>query len=132
MWRGIIARFEHFKATQGLQQAGLAGALGVSRPQNPRVTLGFTQHDFEGGRAPDKGARVTVVNRGQLILPAILRVTFWNGTRRGIRVPVETWMQSGSHVFAIDAAAPVFAFKTQDGDPLPHGGQGALSVNVIT
>ncbi|KRA59212.1 hypothetical protein ASD79_10960 [Caulobacter sp. Root655] len=33
MWRGVVARFEHLKATEGLRQADLAAALGVSRPQ---------------------------------------------------------------------------------------------------
>ena len=33
MWLGIVARFEHLKAMDGLRQADLAKALGVSRPQ---------------------------------------------------------------------------------------------------
>ncbi|KRA59210.1 peptidase M1 [Caulobacter sp. Root655] len=54
-----------------------------------------------------KGAKVTVENRGQLVLPATLRVMFQDGGHRDIRVPVETWMQSGSHVFAVDTTSPV-------------------------
>lgn len=33
VWRGVVARFERLKATEGLRQADLAAALGVSRPQ---------------------------------------------------------------------------------------------------
>ena len=33
MWRGVVARFENLKADEGLRQADLAAALGVSRPQ---------------------------------------------------------------------------------------------------
>ncbi len=33
VWRGVVARFEHLKAAEGLRQADLAAALGVSRPQ---------------------------------------------------------------------------------------------------
>ena len=33
VWRGVVARFEQLKAAQGLRQADLAAALGVSRPQ---------------------------------------------------------------------------------------------------
>lgn len=33
MWRGVVARFEQLKADEGLRQADLAAALGVSRPQ---------------------------------------------------------------------------------------------------
>ena len=41
------------------------------------------------------------------MLPAALRVTFKGGGHRDLRVPVETWMQSGSHVFTIDTTSPV-------------------------
>ncbi|MGZ6018091.1 MAG: M1 family metallopeptidase [Phenylobacterium sp.] len=51
---------------------------------------------------PAKGASVTVENRGQLVLPATLRITFQNGQTRDIRIPVETWMQTGRHTYAID------------------------------
>lgn len=53
---------------------------------------------------PAKGASVTVENRGQLVLPATLRVTFKDGTRRDIKIPAETWMQSGKHSYPLDAA----------------------------
>lgn len=33
LWRGVVARFEHLKDSEGLRQADLAAALDVSRPQ---------------------------------------------------------------------------------------------------
>ncbi|THD61091.1 MAG: M1 family peptidase [Phenylobacterium sp.] len=54
---------------------------------------------------PAKGASVTVENRGQLVLPAMLRVTFKDGKTRDIRIPVETWMQTGRHTYPIDGGA---------------------------
>lgn len=33
LWRGVVARFEHLKASQGLRQADLAAALDVSSSQ---------------------------------------------------------------------------------------------------
>jgi transcriptional regulator with XRE-family HTH domain len=33
VWLGVVARFEHLKAAEGLRQADLAAALGVSRSQ---------------------------------------------------------------------------------------------------
>ncbi|WP_089924068.1 helix-turn-helix transcriptional regulator [Caulobacter sp. UNC279MFTsu5.1] len=33
MWCGVVARFEHLKTAEGLRQADLAAALGVSRSQ---------------------------------------------------------------------------------------------------
>jgi hypothetical protein len=56
---------------------------------------------------PAKGAEVTVTNLGQLVLPATLRVTSRTGAVRDIRVPVETWMQSGTHTFTVEGAGPI-------------------------
>ena len=54
---------------------------------------------------PAKGGSVTVENRGQLVLPATLRVTYADGQTRDIRIPVETWMQTGKHSYALDGGA---------------------------
>lgn len=56
---------------------------------------------------PAKGVKVTVENRGQLVLPATLRVTLTDGSKAEARVPVETWMQSGAHAFTLDTKAKV-------------------------
>lgn len=56
---------------------------------------------------PARGAEVTVANLGQLVLPATLRITYAGGKTRDIRVPVETWMQNASHVFAVPAGGPI-------------------------
>jgi Peptidase family M1 domain len=55
------------------------------------------------GGDPAKGAQVAISNRGQLVLPAKLRLTFADGKTRDIAVPPETWIQSGKHVFTIDS-----------------------------
>jgi hypothetical protein len=57
----------------------------------------------DGDRA--KGVDVTVENRDQLVLPATLRVAWADGTHADVRVPVETWMQQGAHVFHLDGAS---------------------------
>jgi hypothetical protein len=56
---------------------------------------------------PRKGAQVTVANLGQLVVPAILRVTFEDGTTSDIRVPAETWIQNTSHVFPVEGGKAV-------------------------
>jgi hypothetical protein len=69
---------------------------------------------------PAKEATVTVENRGQLVLPATLRVTFRDGKTRDIRIPVETWMQTGRHVYTVEGGA--VAEATIDPDHrLPDG-----------
>jgi hypothetical protein len=77
------------------------------------IFLNNWQHDmavtgvtYEGGDA-GKGASVTVENLGQLVLPATLRVTYKNGTKKDIRVPVETWMQSGKHVYGLEGGSAI-------------------------
>jgi len=56
---------------------------------------------------PSNGAQVTVANLGRLVLPATLRVTYRSGEKRDIKVPVETWMQGGTHTFTLDGGGAV-------------------------
>ena len=75
------------------------------------AVTGVTYVDGE----PGKGAQVTVANLGQLVLPATLRITYRNGQKRDLRVPVETWMQTGSHVFVLQGGGAI-AEATVDPD----------------
>jgi aminopeptidase N len=68
--------------------------------------MGVTDVKYVDGD-PARGAQVTVVNLDQLVLPATLRVTYRNGENRNIRVPAETWLQGGTHVFALDGGGPI-------------------------
>ena len=63
---------------------------------------------------PAKGVDVTVDNNDQLVLPATLRVTWTDGTATDVRVPVETWLQRGRHVFHL---APHGAADSAEIDP---------------
>jgi len=56
---------------------------------------------------PGKGAQIAISNRGQLVLPAMMRVTFKDGTARDIAIPAETWIQSGKRTIAIASQQPV-------------------------
>ena len=56
---------------------------------------------------PAKGALVAVANRGQLVLPASVRITFKDGTSTDVALPAETWIQSGAHTIALDSHQPV-------------------------
>jgi hypothetical protein len=56
---------------------------------------------------PAKGAAIAVSNRGQLVLPATMRITFKDGTTRDVMIPAETWIQSASHAFAVDSGQPI-------------------------
>jgi aminopeptidase N len=95
--------------------------------RNWQHDLAVTGVTYEGGD-PAKGASVAVENLGQLVLPATLRVTYKNGTKRDIRIPVETWMQGGKHVFGLEGG-PAIAEATVDPDHrLPDRDRGNNSV----
>lgn len=56
---------------------------------------------------PTKGARIQLENRGQLPLPAAVRISFKDGSTRELHLPAETWIQSASHTIALDSRAPI-------------------------
>ena len=41
------------------------------------------------------------------MLPATLRVTYKDGKTKDLRVPVETWMQTGTHTFTVDGSGAI-------------------------
>ena len=57
---------------------------------NWRFDLGVTKID---------GTSVTLVNKGQLVLPATVEVTYRDGTTTRFRLPVETWESKGETVW---------------------------------
>ena len=61
---------------------------------------------YDGGD-PAKGASIKVENLGQLVLPATLRVTYKSGQKREVKIPVEAWMQTGSHTYAFEGLGPI-------------------------
>jgi hypothetical protein len=69
---------------------------------------------------PAKGARIAVSNRGQLALPATMRITAKDGTTRDVIIPVETWIQSASHTFALDGGQPIASVIIDPDHRLPE------------
>ncbi len=68
--------------------------------------MAVTDVSYDGGD-PAKGASVKVANLGQLVLPATLRVTYRSGETREVKIPVEAWMQVGSHTYAFEGFGPI-------------------------
>ena len=69
---------------------------------------------------PAKGANIMVSNRGQLVLPATMRITFKDGTTNNVIIPVETWIQSASHTFAVDDRRPIASVVIDPDRRLPQ------------
>lgn len=80
---------------------------------------------------PAKGVKVTVENRGQLVLPTTLRVTLAGGGKAEIRVPVETWMQTGLHVFTLDTATPVASAEIDPDHRAPDRDRGNNKFKLV-
>jgi hypothetical protein len=56
---------------------------------------------------PTKGANIVVSNRGRLVLPATMRITFEDGTTSDVIIPAETWIRAASHTFTLDRHQPI-------------------------
>ncbi len=69
---------------------------------------------------PAKGARIAIANRGQLVLPARMRVSFKDGTTTDIAIPAETWIQSGAQIFALDSREPIASVVIDPDHRLPE------------
>jgi hypothetical protein len=71
------------------------------------------------GGDPSKGAAIEVANDGQLVLPATLRITFVDGSTRDVRLPAETWIQSGAHTVNLDSTQPIRSVALDPAHRLP-------------
>jgi len=68
---------------------------------NWQLDLAVTSAAYVDKADPTKGLQVTVANKGQLVLPATLRVELADKTHVDVTVPAETWMLSGTHTFTV-------------------------------
>lgn len=62
-----------------------------------------------------EGAAVTLSNRGQLVLPTTVEVTFRDGTKTRAKPPVETWMSRGTYTWTLEKKTAI-AFVVVDPD----------------
>ncbi|HEY4070582.1 MAG TPA: M1 family metallopeptidase [Sphingomicrobium sp.] len=58
-------------------------------------------------KAPFKGSLVTVQSLDKMVLPATLRVTFADGSKRDVRLPAETWIRQASTNIPVVSNSPV-------------------------
>jgi len=58
-------------------------------------------------RYADGEVRIAIANRGRLVMPAIVQVTFLDGSRTRIQLPVETWMQQTVDTLHLASKQPV-------------------------
>lgn len=68
-----------------------------------------------------EGTSFTLSNRGQLVLPTPVEVTFRDGTKTKFRVPVETWESKGTYVWNSGGTTPVTSVTVDPDHVLPDG-----------
>ncbi len=66
------------------------------------------------------GATVTLSNRGQLVLPTTVEVTFKDGFRKERqKLPVETWLSKGTYAWTLDNKSPIASVTVDPDHVLP-------------
>jgi hypothetical protein len=80
---------------------------------------GWYMHNWRFNLAVTKidGEQVTLVNKGQLVLPATVEVSYTDGTTTRFRLPVETWQSKAESIWQGDK--PVAAVKVDPDHLLP-------------
>ena len=80
---------------------------------------GWYLENWKYDMAVDKieGSTVTLSNRGQLVLPTTVEVTFKDGSKTRQKLPVETWLSKGTYAWTLDSKSPI-ASVTVDPDHL--------------
>lgn len=64
---------------------------------NSSLDLAVSNVSYVDRGDPAKGAKVTIEQNGQLVLPVWLQVTYEDGTGWKTKLPAETWMQKAKY-----------------------------------
>ena len=97
--------------------------------ENWQLDLGVRDAAYVDGDAA-KGLKVTLESRQRLVMPATLRIDYADGSREDRRVPVETWMQSGTPSITLATAKPVAKLTIDPDAKLPDADRGNNTLAV--
>lgn len=68
---------------------------------------------------PSKGFLITIVNKGKMILPAIVKIIQTNGEADTIKLPVEIWQRGGTWTFKYNSNSKIDKVILDPEDVLP-------------
>jgi hypothetical protein len=71
-----------------------------------------------------QGALVTIVNHGQLVLPATVEIDFQGGGKTRLRIPVETWMTKATYTLHVESTRPIDSVTIDPDQLLPDDDRG--------
>jgi hypothetical protein len=82
---------------------------------------GWYLNNWKYDVAVDKvdGSSVTLSNRGQLVLPTPVEVTFKDGTKERMTLPVETWLHQATFVWELESKEPIASVVVDPDHVLP-------------
>jgi hypothetical protein len=82
---------------------------------------GWYMNNWKLDLAVDKidGDRVTISNRGQLVLPATVEAKFTDGTSVRQKIPVEAWLSKGTAVWTVEGGKPISSVVIDPDHVLP-------------
>ena len=87
---------------------------------------GWYLNNWKYDVAVDKidGSTITLSNRGQLVLPTTVEVTFQDGTKLRVKLPVETWLRTGVYTWVLESKTPIASVTVDPEHQLPDDDRG--------
>lgn len=70
------------------------------------------------------GSTVTITNHGQLVLPTPVEVTFSDGTKQRVTLPVETWLTKGTYTWTLEKKTAITSVMVDPDHKLPDDDRG--------
>ena len=74
---------------------------------------------IQNAQSTANGVEVTIANLDRMAFPTILELTWKDGSKQRIALPVETWLQSGTHTLRFPATQPLAAATLDPDHVLP-------------
>jgi Peptidase family M1 domain len=79
---------------------------------------------------PAKGATVTIANLDRLVMPATVQISYADGTRRRIQVPVETWLNQREVEMSLPGSGPITEVSVDPDQVIPDEDRGNNSLKA--
>lgn len=73
---------------------------------------------------PQKAALVSLANLDKMVMPAMLQVTYADGSKKRVRVPVATWMRHDHFEVSVPGGGRVVSATVDPDHALPDGNRG--------
>jgi hypothetical protein len=96
---------------------------------NWNLDLAVTRVAYTDGD-PAKGATVTIANQDRLVMPATVQVSYANGTRRRVQVPVETWLHDHEAQLPLPGGGPIREVTVDPDQVIPDGDRANNTLKV--